>query len=192
MKKFSGVFFFFLILISSNVRAQNQNQNLWVYFDLGNTVISTKDMSHLKYMLGARDYMDELKREGFKIGIISNIPESWGMDYKEKLTTLKKIISEGWSEEKPFDWSVYDEIILPLKDNEMKPALILFQQAVLKANACPSIYVGESPKEITAAQTVGMAAKLFDENDPDLYVPIPSLKNFIVKNYQLEYDKNCL
>lgn len=189
MKKLTKVLFF-MSLFSFNVKAQDKKP--WVYFDLGDTVVNTKDMDHIKYMKGARDYMDELKREGFKIGIISNIPENWGMDYDEKLLTLKKVIQDGWDEEEPFDWSVFDEVILPLTNTEMKPAPTLFLKAINKADSCPSAYIGESPKEIIAAKKVGMAAKLFNESDVEIYIPVTDVKKFITENYQGNYDKNCL
>lgn len=189
MKKLSKVLFF-VSLFSFNAKAQDKRP--WVYFDLGDTVVNTKDMKHLKYMKGAREYIDDLKREGFKIGIISNIPENWGMDYDEKLLTLKKVIQEGWDEDRPFDWSVYDEVILPLKNTEMKPAPTLFLKAIAKAESCPSVYVGESPKEITAARDVGMAASLYDETKDEAYIPITHVKSFIVDNYHRDYDRDCL
>lgn len=181
---------FFLSLFSFKTFAQDKKP--WVYFDLGDTVVNTKDMKHLKYMNGARDYIEELKREGFHVGIISNIPENWGMDYDEKLLTLKKVIQDGWEEDKPFDWAVFDEIILPLTAREMKPAPTLFIKAIAKADSCPSVYIGESPKEIVAAKAAGMAAKLYDESSSDSYIPVIKVKTFIAENYQAEYDHNCL
>jgi beta-phosphoglucomutase-like phosphatase (HAD superfamily) len=189
MRKLSGLLFL-VSLFSFTVKAQDKKP--WVYFDLGDTVINTKDMKHLKYMRGAREYMEELKREGFKIGIITNIPETWGMDYDEKLLTLKKAIQDGWDESNPFDWSIYDDIILPLKNSEMKPAPTLFLKAISKAGSCPSAYIGESPKEIAAASEIGMAAKLYNEKDAEVYVPINRLRTFIAQNYHREYDVNCL
>ena len=164
----------------------------WVYFDLGDTIVSTKDIKHLKYMNGAREYMEELKREGFKIGIISNIPESWGMDYDEKFQSLKKMIADGWDEERPFDWSIYDDVILPLKNSERKPAPTLFIEAINKAQSCPSVYIGESVDEITAAGNAGMATKLYNKDDSVLYVPVDQMKMYIIQNYKLDYDKNCI
>lgn len=169
-----------------------QDKKPWVYFDLGDTIVKTKDMKHLRYEKGAREYMEELKREGFKIGIISNIPENWGMDYDEKLQSLKKVIQEGWDEERPFDWTVFDEVILPLKNTEMKPAPTLFLKAITKAESCPSAYVGESPKEIVAAKEVGMAAKLYDENAKDAYIPVNQMRAFLAENYHRDYDLDCL
>lgn len=143
-------------------------------------------------MKGAREYMEQLKQEGFNIGIISNIPESWGNDYDEKLQSLKTYIHYGWGDERPFDWTVFDEIILPLSNSELKPAPTLFLRAINKAETCPSAYIGESPKEIVAANALGMAAKLFVESDGDSYIPISKVKSFIIDNYHREYDKDCL
>ena len=189
MKKLTH-FLFFTSLFGFQAKAQDKRP--WVYFDLGDTVVNTKDMKDIKYMRGAREYIEELKREGFKIGIISNIPENWGMDYDEKLLTLKKVIQDGWNEERPFDWTVFDEVILPLKNTEMKPAPTLFLKAIQKAESCPSMYVGESSKEITAAQNTGMAAKLYDERESEPYMPVSGIKPFMAENYQRDYDKECL
>lgn len=190
MKKNSKFLLFFLLsLFSFNLKAESKK--IWVYFDLGNTIVNTKDLKHLTYMKDAREYMEELKREGFKIGIISNIPEDWGMDYDEKFLSLKKFINDGWSEERPFDWGLFDEVILPLKNSEMKPAATLFLKAINKAESCPSAYIGESPKEIEAAAGVGMAAKLFVETDKEKYIPVMQMRTFISNNYNLEYDKEC-
>ena len=175
----------------SKIQNKMQDKSPWVYFDLGDTVISTKDFKHLHYFKGAREYMDELKRQGYKIGIITNIPETWGMDYDQKLQTLKKFIHDGWDEDRPFDWSVYDEVILPLSNNEMKPALTLFLKAMNRAATCPSAYIGESPKEIVAAESVGMAVKLFVESDPELYVPVEKMATYLKSNYHREYDRDC-
>lgn len=197
MRKLSQLLFFvglfsFNTRVHSQARPETNDKHAWVYFDLGDTVVNTKDMKHLKYMNGAREYMEELKREGFKIGIISNIPEDWGQDLDEKLITLKKVIADGWNEERPFDWSVYDEVILPLKNTEMKPAPALFLKAINKAESCPSMYVGESPKEITAAKNAGMAARLYVDQEKEAYIPVGKVKEYISTNYQLDYDKDCL
>lgn len=74
----------------------------------------------------------------------------------------------------------------------MKPAPHLFLQAIEKAQNCPSIYIGESPKEILAAQSHGMAAKLYDQTESELYVPILELRNYIIDNYKISYEQECL
>lgn len=190
------MFFLGVILTLAPLMVKAQNKSLdkmpWVYFDLGDTVISTSDMKHLHYFKGAREYMDELKRQGFKIGIITNIPETFGMDYDEKLLTLKKVIADGWDEVEPFDWSVYDEIILPLKNSELKPAPTLFMKAISHANGCPAAFIGESPKEITAADNVGMATKLFVSTEAELYVPVAKMNKYMKDHYKNNYDPECM
>jgi phosphoglycolate phosphatase-like HAD superfamily hydrolase len=194
MKKSLKKFLLSFCLLSHPVFAQFKNAERvpWVYFDLGDTVIDTKDMKHLHYIKGAREYMEQLKREGFKIGIITNIPETWGMDYEEKLQTLKKMIHDGWDEKSPFDWEIYDEVILPLKNNEMKPSPTMYLKAIQKSNGCPSAFIGESPKEVDAAKINGMAGKLFVEKDKDLFIPIGTMNQFMKENYKLKYDSECL
>ena len=122
---------FFIGLFSLKAHTHEYHEKRpWVYFDLGDTIVNTKDIKNIKYMNGAREYMEQLKREGFNIGIISNIPESWGNNYEEKFQSLKTYIHFGWGDvEHPFDWTVYDEVILPLSNLELKPAPILFLKA---------------------------------------------------------------
>lgn len=189
MKRVSKILFFLSLF---SFRAVGHDKKPWVYFDLGNTLVNTNDIKHLKYMNGAREYIEQLKRAGFNIGIISNIPESWGNNYEEKLQSLKTYILVGWGEDRPFDWTIYDEVILPLNNTEMKPAPTLFLEAINIADSCPSAYIGESSKEITAAKDVGMAAKLYNEQNDEAYIPIEKVKAFIYENYQKEYDKDCL
>lgn len=168
------------------------DKKMWFYFDLGNTVINTNDFKHLHYFPGVREYMHRLRAAGIKIGVITNIPESWGMNYPQKLMTLKKVIADGWAEPQNFEWEMFDQIILPMKDSGLKPAPALFLTAIQVAQGCPSAYIGESPNEIAAAQNVGMAAKLFTGNDPEIYVDPTRVREFLIRNYRLKYDLRCL
>lgn len=163
----------------------------WIYFDLGDTVIDTKDMQKLKYFKGAKDYLTELRQKGFQIGLITNIPETFGQDYDEKLETLKKMIHDGWIDKDVFDWNQFDRIILPLKNSEMKPAATLFLKALTEAKGCPSAYISENEKEIVAAKSYGFASKLFKENDPILYVPTDEMKTFLKNEYGRQYPVEC-
>lgn len=163
----------------------------WIYFDLGDTVVDTKDMKRLHYLNGAREYLDELKRNGFKIGLITNIPETWGIDYQEKFRTLKKVISDGWIESDPFDWAVFDEVILP-KNDEMKPKAPMYMKAINKADGCPCAFIGESSKEVEAANSFGIAGKLFVANDSELYIPVDKVNRYLKDNYKRAYDRECM
>lgn len=185
------------LLFSLNTFANEIPENVhakkpWVYFDLGNTIVNTNDIKNLHYMKGAREYIEGLKKEGFNIGIISNIPESWGNNYEEKFQSLKTYIYFGWGEAEPFDWSVFDEVILPMSNSEMKPAPFLYLKAIDKAESCPSVYIGENVKEVNASRDAGMAAKLYNETDEEIYIPISTLKSFITSHYGKSYDLDCL
>ncbi len=178
-----------------NVHAMPQSSSekyMWVYFDLGNTVISTKDAKHLHYFPGAREYMHLLHRAGFKIGAIVNIPEGWGTNYPQKLQALKNVLAQDWAEQKPFEWEAFDQVILPMKDTERKPAPTLYIKAIENANGCPSAFIGEDPAETNAAINLGMAAKLFVENDPELYIHPLKVRDFLLRNYKRPYDPRCL
>lgn len=87
MRKISKCLAFLSLMV---FQAQANDKGLWVYFDLGDTVVASKDMKNIKYIPGAKAYIEKLHQEGFKVGIISNIPETWGLDYNEKLLSLKK------------------------------------------------------------------------------------------------------
>ncbi len=196
VKKMKKVFLgMVLTLCPFFVKAQTKNvqdKAPWIYFDLGDTVISTQDMKHLHYFNGAREYIEDLKRQGYKIGMITNIPETWGMDYDEKLLTLKKVIHDGWDESRPFDWEAFDEIILPLKNTELKPNAVMFVKAINKANGCPSAFIGESQKEVDAAKNLGMASKLFVKDEVEQYIPVHKVNRYLKDNYTRSYEKECL
>ncbi len=181
------------LLLMSGVSPKSWSQDLkpWIYFDLGDTVINTKDMKHLKYFQGAKEYISELKRRGFHVGLITNIPETFGADYQEKFETLKKLIHDGWDDQEVFDWTVFDQVILPLKNTELKPGPVLFERALHKAGSCPSAYISENEKEVVAAKTHGFATKLFQEADHDIYVPHEKLKSFLKDEYRNKYEKEC-
>jgi FMN phosphatase YigB (HAD superfamily) len=167
-------------------------KGMWVYFDLGDTLIDAKDLNRLRYLPGVREYLHRLRSHGVRLGLITNIPETWGADYAQKLEALKKTIQKGWTEREAFEWEMFDEIILPMKDVERKPAPTLFLQAIQRSQRCPSAYIGESPGEIEAARQLGMAAKLFSPQDRELFVPPERAREFLLKNYKLKFDSNCV
>jgi beta-phosphoglucomutase-like phosphatase (HAD superfamily) len=166
-------------------------KKMWFYFDLGDTLINAKDMNHLRYFPGVRVYLRQLKSHGLRIGMITNIPESWGTDYPQKLRALKKVISQGWDEREAFEWELFDEIILPLRDTERKPSPVLFLQAIDRAWLCPSAFISESNAEIDAARKEGMAAKLFEPKDRELFVRPERAREFLLRNYKRKFDPRC-
>ena len=162
-----------------------------MYFDLGDTIVDTKDMKHIHYYQGSLNYLLELKNKGYQLGMITNIPETFGSDYQAKLATLKKFIQDNWDDPIAFNWDIFDDIILPLKNIERKPSPALFEKAMLHANNCPASYISESPTEISAASNTGLATHLFVMSDPEMYVPVSNIKAYLKSNYKKPYDEDC-
>jgi phosphoglycolate phosphatase-like HAD superfamily hydrolase len=127
----------------------------WVYFDLGNTLVNTADWDHLKYMPQAREYLRDLKASGFHLGLISNVPESWGATPEAKIAALKNEIAKTWSETDAFDWTVFDSVLLPPTNQDRKPAPYLFLEARGVAGHCKLAYEGEEAAEVKAATDAG-------------------------------------
>ena len=72
--------------LSKNV----SNNDDWVFFDLGNTLVdTTQGEKKYSYLPGALNYLAMLKKSGYKLGLISNIPVSWGSNFDERLFELK-------------------------------------------------------------------------------------------------------
>lgn len=163
----------------------------WIYFDLGNTIVdtSTFDYAKILYMPGAKDYLQKLEADGYPLGLIVNIPESWGATPAAKLQALKDFVNAAWVNEAddepglaPFDWAPFEgRIILPMKDTERKPAPILFERAQAQAlqAGCAAVYQGEVPEEMIAAKQAGLFPFHLGVA-PDAYLPESQIDDYVV------------
>jgi hypothetical protein len=149
----------------------------WVYFDLGNTIIDTTDWDHLKYMPLAREYVRDLRTAGFKVGLITNVPESWGATFEAKMATLKNEIATPWSDAHPFDWNDFDEILLPPTNADRKPAPYLFMQALQLHPLCQLAFQGDDAAEAIAASDAGFKTSyLVGKNAPHgFFLPVDKI-----------------
>lgn len=138
-----------------------------LYFDLGNTLLktdfdsTTKQIKTVNYFPNVKGYLSRLKKSHFKIGLIVNIPESWGKTREAKVTALKAFVKNHWVGSTPMDWTVFDlGILVPENESQRKPAPHLFLEALAAAKkvGCPAIYQGESQREVIAANGVGLHA----------------------------------
>jgi hypothetical protein len=141
----------------------------WVYFDLGNTLVDTADFDHLHYLPGAAAYLRKLKDAGFHIGLITNIPESWGTTEAEKIASLKADIARGWSDSQSFDWEIFDQLLVSMFDSERKPGATLFKRALQRSEGCKVAYEGEDHREVEAAGLAGFNESYLVGKDPDAY-----------------------
>ena len=180
-----------VIIISSHAFSFDETSAPWIFFDLGDTIIDLKDVNKQKYVPGAKEYIQKLKDRGFKVGLITNIPDTWGEDYEKKLKTLKEFIEKRWTEAEPFNWDHYNKIILPLKDAERKPEPTLFLKGLKAATPCPMAYFSENDKEIVVANELGLSGYLVGNKDEPFYVPHEKLIRFIIETFNNDYDQRC-
>jgi hypothetical protein len=159
---------------------------LYAWLDLGDVLIDTR-VRPLKLMKGAAEYLQNLKTRGYKIGLISNIPADWGQPghYPSKLEALKDFVQNNWGGTPSFDWKTFDSILLPLTEQERKPASILFQRALEQTRALgrTGFYQGEDAPEIVAAQQNGMAGfqVRYSGEDP-VYLAIDDIPEYVRKS----------
>ncbi|EQC43823.1 haloacid dehalogenase [Bacteriovorax sp. Seq25_V] len=166
-------------------------KGVWVFLDLGNTIIDTRTAGEFKYFPKAHEFLRALHNSGLSVAAISNIPESFGASHEEKLETLKDYIKENWQDES-FAWDELDAIFLPLSNAELKPNETLYLRALRNAEECPAIYISENLKEVQKAQELGMAAYLFDYKGTQAYPEVSHLEEFIIQNYHRDYSKDCI
>lgn len=179
--------FFMFFLFTIPVYAEKAP---WIYFDLGDTIVDTSDLNHIHYFKGAKEYMEGLRDLGIKVGIMTNIPVSWGQTQTEKLNALKQFIAERWDDTVPFDWDIYEDVLLPFTKEEMKPADGMYLKALAHAGNCPIGFISENPKEITAAFNLGFATQLF-RDEIELYIPLDQIVNYLKREYQRPWDLDC-
>jgi histidinol phosphatase-like enzyme len=195
-----GIFFILFFILNSFFNANANAKGLikngpWVYFDLGDTIINTKNPNQFDYYPGAHEYLIELKSHGYRIGLITNIPETFGSNFNEKMKSLKKFIAEKWIGSVNFNWNHYDDIIIPLNDKERKPKPILFARAIAKSmqSSCPLTFISENQNEISMAESMGISSFIVSsDGSPIIYPTLLELRIGIDKNFQLPFSKRCL
>ncbi|MGY0236276.1 hypothetical protein [Longispora urticae] len=144
-----------------------------VYFDLGDVLVDSSDPTHFRYEEGALRHLRTLRLLGVPLGLISNIPPSWGADDAARIEALKAYIAATWTEPEPFVWSYFEgRILLPRTDAERKPAPALFTRALGQAGGCSAVYEGDSAAEVTVATSLGFRGYLTGQPDQPFYLPV--------------------
>ena len=166
MKMLSFLFFLFFAL-SANAAPK------WFFFDLGDTIVDTRNgYDKMEYMEGAYEYLQNLKANGYKIGLIVNIPVEWGTTYPEKMAKLQSFVDSGWIDPLPFNLKSFDAIYVPRFQVERKPSIVLFLTVSynLWLEGETAVFQGEDPKEIENASLAGFTAYLVGSG-PTFYWP---------------------
>lgn len=168
-----------LLALNFNLHAYAQDCRLakgeklnrdWAFFDLGNTIVDTRGgEEQFKYIPGALEYLAKLKKSGYRLGLISNIPVEWGKTFEERFAVLRKDIKDNLSPELlEFDWKQFDKIYLPAHEREYKPASYMFEKAIhyAKSKGAKRIYFqGENAEEVKKAFELGMISQQIIEKE---------------------------
>ena len=90
----ANLFFAFVIDAS---HAQNQCRQPFVFFDLGGTLVDTDtyNFKPMFYMKGALSYLIQLSKNGHKLGLLIDVPESWGRDLPQ-FSLIKDAPTAKW------------------------------------------------------------------------------------------------
>lgn len=127
-----------------------------VYFDLGETLVHTADDGAITYQSGAASYLRALREHHITIGLITNVPPSWGTTDAERAARLKKEVDATWKGPAPFAWEDFDgRILTPRTEEERKPAPALWQRARAEAGNCRLVYQAETAEEVEVAASQG-------------------------------------
>ncbi len=138
-------------------------QHPWAFFDLGATLVDTKNDSfqNMTHTPGAHAYLHELARRGYRLGLLINWPVDEGRTQQEKASLMRAMIDQDWAiDEPPFDWSIFEPeaVIFPMTIEERKPNPALFMRALMlnEPRECALFFQGEDPAEVHTAQSLGL------------------------------------
>jgi FMN phosphatase YigB (HAD superfamily) len=135
----------------------------WLFFDLGMTLIQyTPQDTDTRYLPEVAETLRVLKKRGYPLGLLVNWPENEGANDQEKIELLKAFTAETWIDSEPMDWSVFDSVFFPTKDELRKPEPYLFQRAARHAAPASVLFQGEDAAEIEAARRLGLCARQVD------------------------------
>lgn len=135
------------------------SQIKFIFFDLGDTLVQRVSITPIRFqwITGAAELVKRLRQAGIPLGLISNT----GDLSRAQLTSMLPSDFD-------FDFFETDAVILSSEVGIEKPDLRIFRMAISQAqsNSSPAnsfqldphncLFVGESLKEVVAAQQVGM------------------------------------
>ncbi|MFE1171386.1 hypothetical protein [Streptomyces sp. NPDC058773] len=144
-----------------------------VYFDLGETLVHTAEDKSVHYLPGAAEYLRALRARHIPVGLITNVPPSWGATDEERAAELKKVIDKDWAGSSPFAWSDFgDRIFTPRTEAERKPAPALWKRAKKAAGSCRVVYQAETAEETQVGSSLGYLAYQVDRPGWPAFLPV--------------------
>ncbi|MFJ9411637.1 hypothetical protein [Streptomyces sp. NPDC101393] len=142
------------------------------YFDLGETLVHTADDNSVRYMPGAAAHLRALRARHIPVGLITNVPSSWGATDAERAAKLKETVNHDWKGSTPFAWADFgDRIFTPRTEAERKPAPALWERAKKAADGCRVVYEAETDDEVEAGGSLGYVAYRTGQEGRPAYLP---------------------
>ncbi|MFI6475360.1 hypothetical protein ACIBL5_34575 [Streptomyces sp. NPDC050516] len=144
-----------------------------MYFDLGETLVHTADDGSTGYQPGAAAYLRALREHHIRIGLITNVPPSWGTTDAERAARLKKEVDATWRGSAPFAWQDFgDRILTPRTEAERKPAPVLWQRAKADSGRCRLVYEAETTEEVDVAGSLGYVPYQVGQPHRPAFLPV--------------------
>ncbi|RAJ58823.1 phosphoglycolate phosphatase-like HAD superfamily hydrolase [Streptomyces sp. Amel2xB2] len=157
---------------ADGARAADRHGCAVVWFDLGETLVHTAEDESTAYVPGAAAYLRELRERDIEVGLITNVPPSWGDTDAKRAAALKKEVDKTWKGSTPFAWKDFgDRILTPRTEAESKPAPALWERAKKNADGCRLVYQAETAEETDAAAKLGYAAYQVGQPDRPAFLP---------------------
>ncbi|MFG2576869.1 hypothetical protein [Streptomyces sp. NPDC048481] len=130
-----------------------------VYFDLGETLVHTADDGSTAYLSGAASYLRTLRARHIRVGLITNVPPSWGATDAERAARLRTEVDATWRGPAAFAWADFgDRILTPRTEAERKPSPALWQRAKQASAGCRVVYQAETAQEVSVASSLGFVS----------------------------------
>ncbi|WP_411104459.1 hypothetical protein [Streptomyces sp. cmx-4-9] len=144
-----------------------------VYFDLGETLVHTGADGSIDYRTGAAVYLRALRERHIGIGLITNVPPSWGATDAERAARLKREVDASWKGSAPFAWEDFaDRILTPRTEAERKPAPVLWQRAKADAGRCRLVFQAETAEEVQVAASLGFVPYQIGQPHRPAFLPV--------------------
>ncbi|MER5773824.1 hypothetical protein ABT144_05950 [Streptomyces sp. NPDC002039] len=148
-----------------------------VYFDLGETLVHTADDGSITYRPGAASYLRALRERHIRIGLITNVPPSWGTTDAERAARLKKEVDATWKGSAPFAWKDFDgRILTPRTEAERKPAPVLWQRARAESGPCRLVFQAETTDEVKVAASLGYVPYQVGQPHRPAFLPVELIR----------------
>ncbi len=114
-------------------------------------------MADVVFFDGVRDGLHQLKKDGFKLAVITN-------SFQSSQTKLDWFANEGID-------GVWDAFVSSSETGAFKPEPEIYRAALVKLGCAPSdaAYVAHAANELEGARAVGMTTIAFNRDDPSVW-----------------------